>query len=964
MVAPEDALASLAATADGALESCRARADALRARLSSLRLDFVGASDDVDAVATFDARLASCDDRPASFAGALERCEAHLARGEHGRALAAYLTLARAAAVSGPGRAYRSLTPAILSRAERCRRPLAERFRRDLADTLRSYAAAAASVGSRVNPHENQRAALALGACFWLANDLERSSDVRPGWRPVESVLAEHVEAVERDVTRAFARHPRRTTQAAADDDDASVLLSAVLDALAAAAEWQTALAAAIPEHPPSSTLARLYAEPAARAAGRALDATLHTLARNGDGSNPDDVSNPRAFDRALRVVGRCRAACDRYCDESLPRAYVAGWTSRPWRPALSPAPSAASEARVALEAAFASRRDRLERELIRRALPATAALRRRASDATLAVVNAGATSAEAEAEASAATSTSAPTKYEPACARVIAELVDAASSVEARLPAGAPERAAASRAMNAAGRVVADVVAAALAGEKRTSLEAACVARNVAAAAARAARRSEAAARAGTRRGSSHDERSSSSSSSFSSDAAVVAAAEDARAVAESLESLAASAESRAVAASLRTPGTALEGAAAQTWTHHRAPERIKRTPMCSPHLLTWRAALRRASRALERHLAADPNADPKSSRRNATKPTAARALADRAAAEAWGVYSRLAPSRAWRDRFAWDCRTMARTLRALDERARKTEASTEDEENQRRRKFTRRRQETRRRPTEANDEANDEANEDDAEEERETRDGATRDDDDDDDDDDEDAGIGSCAFRASTCARMARAMCERAALLTVPTETILDAVVDVRAAAASGMVPVRFSQKKPPKNGQDETPGDAEDARADENAADGDVPFAARGHPWGLGHATPEAGWRDSDAFDPLGSDSDSDPWDWFPARERERDDFAVEDPWPSPQVDAEAHEAARAAWAEVESRLASTASVASMTSAMWRRSELAEGDATPLEEGERASRAALVDAVEKARGAVGAAEEGWSW
>ena len=104
----------------------RARADALRARLSSLRLDFVGASDDVDAVATFDARLASCDDRPASFAGALERCEAHLARGEHGRALAAYLTLARAAAVSGPGRAYRSLTPAILSRAERCRRPLAE----------------------------------------------------------------------------------------------------------------------------------------------------------------------------------------------------------------------------------------------------------------------------------------------------------------------------------------------------------------------------------------------------------------------------------------------------------------------------------------------------------------------------------------------------------------------------------------------------------------------------------------------------------------------------------------------------------------------------------------------------------------------------------------------------------------------------------------------------------------------
>ena len=235
----------------------------------------------------------------------------HLARGEHGRALAAYLTLAREAAVSGPGRAYRSLTPAILSRAERCRRPLAERFRRDLADTLRSYAAAAASVGARVNPHENQRAALALGACFWLANDLERSSDVRPGWRPVESVLAEHVETVERDVTRAFKRRPGRRTEGY-DDDDESVHLSAILDALAAVAEWQTALVAALPERPHSSALARLYAEPGARAAGRALDATLEKLARNGDDddSNTGDGSNPRAFDRALRVVGRCVAAC------------------------------------------------------------------------------------------------------------------------------------------------------------------------------------------------------------------------------------------------------------------------------------------------------------------------------------------------------------------------------------------------------------------------------------------------------------------------------------------------------------------------------------------------------------------------------------------------------------------------------------------------------------------------------
>ena len=823
MVAPVDDLVSLAATADGALEACRARADALRARLSSLRLDFVGDSDEVDAVAAFDARLASCDDRPASFVGALERCEMHLARGEHGRALAAYLTLAREAAVSGPGRAYRSLTPAILSRAERCRRPLAERFRRDLADTLRSYAAAAASVGARVNPHENQRAALALGACFWLANDLERSSDVRPGWRPVESVLAEHVETVERDVTRAFKRRPGRRTEGY-DDDDESVHLSAILDALAAVAEWQTALVAALPERPHSSALARLYAEPAARAAGRALDATLEKLARNGDDddSNTGDGSNPRAFDRALRVVGRCVAACDAYRDESLPRAFDAGWTSRPWRPAVSPGMTSDVQtgACVALEAAFASRRERLERELIRRALPASAAL------ATMCRPALGRSPRDSQHHVS---------KYERACAEVIAEVIDVASSVERRLPAGAPERAAASRAMNAACRVVADAVAAALAGEAypkyggirkgavgvsggafasafafaspsapAMTQEAAFTARDIAAAAARAARRSEAAARAGTRR-----------SSNAVSSSAVAAAAEDARAAAESLESLAAAAESRAVDASLRTPRTALEGAAAQTWTHHRAPERIKRTPMCSPHLRPWRAALRRASNALE------SNGTSTSCKRG-TRPTAARALADRAAAEAWGVYSRLAPSRAWRDRFAWDCRTVARTLRALDARARMTEESIEDAETETsKRRETRRRKRRTRTAAETN-----ETNED------ETPEGATGDED----------GAAPDAFddassRVSACARMARAMCERAALLTVPTETILDAVADVRAAAASGTISVRVSH--PPGDGETETSGD-------------DVPPAARGHPWGLGHATPEAGWRDSDAFD----------------------------------------------------------------------------------------------------------------
>ena len=49
----------------------------------------------------------------------------------------------------------------------------------------------------------------------------------------------------------------------------------------------------------------------------------------------------------------------------------------------------------------------------------------------------------------------------------------------------------------------------------------------------------------------------------------------------------------------------------------------------------------------------------------------TAAAALGDLAAAEAAGIYMRLTPSRAWRDRFVWDCRTVAAVLCTVDEEA-----------------------------------------------------------------------------------------------------------------------------------------------------------------------------------------------------------------------------------------------------------------------------------------------------
>ena len=456
----------------------------------------------------------------------------------------------------------------------------------------------------------------------------------------------------------------------------------------------------------------------------------------------------------------------------------------------------------VALEAAFASRRERLERELIRRALPASA----RAGDH----VPPG-TRPPPHIDSQHHIS-----KYERACAEVIAEVIDVASSVERRLPAGAPERAAASRAMNAACRVVAGGSARAR-GERTQSTEefaeaprgvsggafasafafaspsapamsqeAAFTARDIAAAAARA--------RASIGGGGAGCARTVSSNAVSSS--AVAAAAEDARAAAESLESLAAAAESRAVDASLRTPRTALEGAAAQTWTHHRSSGEDKARHRCVRRT-SGRGAptLRRASNALE------SNGTSTSCKRG-TRPTAARALADRAAAEAWGVYSRLAPSRAWRDRFVWDCRTVARTLRALDARARMTEESIEDAETEtsKRRETGGERDARERRPRRTKGRPG-----------RETRTGprptpsgtrpAPRDD-----------GAAPDAFddassRVSACARMARAMCERAALLTVPTETILDAVADVRAAAASGTISVRFSH--PPGDGVDRNVG-----------------------------------------------------------------------------------------------------------------------------------------------------------
>ena len=137
-----------------------------------------------------------------------------------------------------------------------------------------------------------------------------------------------------------------------------------------------------------------------------------------------------------------------------------------------------------------------------------------------------------------------------------------------------------------------------------------------------------------------------------------------------------------------------ALEGAAAQTWGYHRKPEAMSGAQPCSPHVVVWRAqALRGLDRLEATVLHVFPCQTTPRRRRNPRNPRnrkrfrvsrnvfardgenvfAARSLAAYAewvAAESVGAYARVVPSRAWRDRYVWDARTIAATVQVLDAR------------------------------------------------------------------------------------------------------------------------------------------------------------------------------------------------------------------------------------------------------------------------------------------------------
>ena len=175
-----------------------------------------------------------------------------------------------------------------------------------------------------------------------------------------------------------------------------------------------------------------------------------------------------------------------------------------------------------------------------------------------------------------------------------------------------------------------------------------------------RLARGCEAAVLEGSPVGWSHggSDTGSDTGSAFTGSASrVVAAAKTAAALATKLDRVAGAAEARAIRALLRPATMTLEGAASQPWRWHRKPECMPNEPPWSPHVDAWATSVDAAAA----RLAGVKSRDVSGARMIA-------ALATLAAAEAAGVYLRTTPSRAWRDRFAWDCRRVATAIYDVD--------------------------------------------------------------------------------------------------------------------------------------------------------------------------------------------------------------------------------------------------------------------------------------------------------
>jgi len=970
-----DSLAALAADAARGLASCRARAAALRARLDgSLR-----ASGLVEGGAGVASQHAALTRRAAGLSGdvsgeardAVDACEAHLKRGETGGALAAYARLARAAllrdaASSGPAR----LDGAVAIRAERCRAALSERL------------AASLDRCDARGPDENaaERTALALGGLYWLDRDPDewfrrddRSAAPAPegGWRGVHRVAAKKTR-LDRLATRdaetrpaaAFKttkQHERATSEAKGpsgpsleaphpsanleeeedhprvlEEDSPSSAFSAAgslrrdLDAAARdAASLLAALDAAPAPPPPPETVCASVAAPAAAALGAALDALIARIDRDGgfEATGPHD-RHPRSDRRRVddadaradatdaRRASGALVALARAADEYVANA-AAGLAATPdskrgslrrTNPTRTTRAGAASLVSASFSATLDARLARLE----------SALARSRAAAPALRALAAAGPSALAERFLRAG-ALEPHHKLEPSCAAAVAEAnhalpteTTARCSVGRRtsprksmsIPPLEPRvRSVVARALAArVGALVADALGAAF-GREAMTRRAACVAANTARAAARAIRRAEA------------EEMEKAEMEKAEGEAVAderTRRTKTALATARRLEALASRADSAAASAASRPAATALEGGAAQAWRFRRKPDSIATAPRCSPAIVHWRRCVARGVLALDREAAASFGS---------ARARLLDAFASTAAAEAAATTLRIAPSRARRDAFAWDCRAIASTLAALDRVVRDAVLRDEDEDEDERGEGEDERGEARTRSDEA----------------RRT--------------------VGSSRVLAAT----SRALVRRAALLLAPADDVRAALPEIARLAVSGVTLA--------------TPGD--DDRGVGSFGSFDEERAAHLSTLAesaFGRApSPESLWDPRDpAWD---RPPPSDEWAWIPRDDPARTAASLLDgdrvitgdgderlsktpahsaPWPCPREAREAHEALERSWREAEAAQAARASAEERWAALAARSELADDDQTPLDEEEEAERKALRDAVAAAAAA----------
>ena len=278
-----------------------------------------------------------------------------------------------------------------------------------------------------------------------------------------------------------------------------------------------------------------------------------------------------------------------------------------------------------------------------------------------------------------------------------------------------------------------------------------------------------------------------------------------------------------------------------------------------------------------------------------------------------------RIAPSRARRDAFAWDCRAIASTLAALDRVVRDAVLRDEDEDEDERGEDEDERGEARTRSDEA----------------RRT--------------------VGSSRVLAAT----SRALVRRAALLLAPADDVRAALPEIARLAVSGVTLAP---------GDDDRVGSFAGSFEERAAHLSTLAESAFGRA-----PSPESLWDPRDpAWD---RPPPSDEWAWIPRDDPARTAASLLDgdrvitgdgderlsktpthsaPWPCPREAREAHEALERSWREAEAAEAARASAEERWAALAARSELADDDQTPLDEKEEAERKALRDAVAAAAAA----------